>query len=111
MNEINRLRNRWKHMRERCRNPKRNDYKYYGGRGIKVCKEWDNFYAFKSWFDNAAMIYRRWNSEEDVMLLEVDRYKHTGNYCPSNCRLITHRDNVMRAIQRDKNGRFVKHNN
>ena len=25
------LKNRWKHMKERCENPKRKDYKYYGG--------------------------------------------------------------------------------
>ena len=28
-------------MRRRCNNPNHHDYKYYGGRGIKVCKRWD----------------------------------------------------------------------
>lgn len=34
-------------MRARCNDPEHDAYPYYGGRGIKVCKEWqesfDNF--------------------------------------------------------------------
>lgn len=37
----------WKSMRGRCRNPKHDDYKNYGGRGIAVCKEWDCFEIFE----------------------------------------------------------------
>ena len=33
-------------MRERCENPNRASYKYYGGRGIKVCKDWHNPVVF-----------------------------------------------------------------
>ena len=36
-------------MKSRCNNPRNNNYKNYGGRGIKVCDEWksfDNFYAY-----------------------------------------------------------------
>ena len=45
------LRNRWKHMKERCNNPKRKDYKYYGGKGVSVDPKW-NFSVenLKSWF-------------------------------------------------------------
>lgn len=29
-------------MKTRCYNPKSKDYKYYGARGIKICKRWLN---------------------------------------------------------------------
>ena len=40
--------NIWSSMRQRCKNPNDRNFKSYGGRGIKVCPEWDefeNFYA------------------------------------------------------------------
>jgi len=37
----------WKSMISRCNNPNNSSYKYYGGRGIRVCKDWENsFWAF-----------------------------------------------------------------
>ena len=37
---ISKIYRRWYQMVDRCGNPKNKDYKYYGGRGIKVCKRW-----------------------------------------------------------------------
>lgn len=36
----------WQAMRNRCNNPRGQDYAYYGGRGITVCKRWNSFDAF-----------------------------------------------------------------
>ncbi len=39
----------WGAMIQRCVNPNRKSYRYYGGRGIKVCDRWRNsFEAFRS---------------------------------------------------------------
>ena len=38
-----RLYYRWVVMRIRCSNPKYKVYHIYGGKGIKVCEEWNNF--------------------------------------------------------------------
>ena len=37
----------WLNMRSRCYNPKNKKYKDYGGRGISICSDWDDFLQFK----------------------------------------------------------------
>ena len=70
----------WCSMKQRCSN--KND-KNYGGRGIKVCKLWQDYRAFKKWA--LAHGYR-----ED---LQIDRINNNGNYTPSNCRWVTDKEN------------------
>lgn len=67
----------WKSMRQRCKNPNNSRYKDYGGRGIDVCVEWDNFLNFKEW------AYANGYKEG----LTVDRINNDLGYCPSNCRI------------------------
>uniref|UniRef100_A0AB39ACE1 HNH endonuclease n=1 Tax=Klebsiella phage phiYH65 TaxID=3237693 RepID=A0AB39ACE1_9CAUD len=43
------LYNVWKAMRQRCNNPTCKDYPHYGGRGIQICEEWDDFENFYLW--------------------------------------------------------------
>lgn len=33
----------WFTMRQRCNNPKATGFKYWGGAGVVVCKEWNDF--------------------------------------------------------------------
>src|SRR5215831_10627899 len=36
----------WDNIRSRCRNPNHPFFPQYGGRGIEICKRWDNFDFF-----------------------------------------------------------------
>lgn len=38
--------NCWRKMRSRCNDPKNQDYRHYGGKGIRVCPAWDSFLQF-----------------------------------------------------------------
>jgi hypothetical protein len=74
----------WKTMRQRCKAKSGINYKHYSSKGVQVCPEWENFETFYSW----AMS----NGYQDG--LEIDRKDVEGNYCPENCRWVTHMINA-----------------
>lgn len=84
----------WQGMLVRTTNPRHKDYKYYGAKGISVCKEWKNSVTFFKWSIE--------NGYTDK--LTIDRIEGDKNYCPENCRWITQRDNIMNREQRDDCG-------
>jgi hypothetical protein len=65
----------WRNMLQRCTNKNHDQYKDYGGRGIRVCVEWrNNFQQFA--FDMG----RRPPGKT------LDRIDPDGPYCTENCR-------------------------
>ena len=67
-------------MIARCNNPKTKSYKYYGARGIAVCKEWSR--DFKAFYDHISGL-----PGFDNPKLTIDRINNDGNYEPGNIRL------------------------
>jgi hypothetical protein len=69
----------WKQMRQRCSNPKSHAYERYGGKGITVCREWDDFKCFHDW-----ALSNGYNDN-----LEIDRKENSRGYGPDNCQWST----------------------
>lgn len=88
----------WKAIKQRCLNSNHKSYHNYGGRGIKIFKDWQNNYnSFYEWSMK--------NGYKEG--LTIDRIDVNGNYEPSNCRWTT------RLIQcnNTRYNRFITINN
>lgn len=65
----------WLRMRQRCTNPADTSYARYGGRGIRVCRSWDES------FDE---FYRDMGSRPSPEH-SLERVNNDGDYAPDNC--------------------------
>lgn len=69
----------WIGIKKRCKNQNHRSYKWYGAKGVKICKEWDErFMNFYNWA----------NSNGYLETLTIDRKDCDGNYEPNNCRWV-----------------------
>lgn len=73
----------WNGMHQRCYNPNNERYSSYGGRGIRVCAEWDDFATFRDWALSAG-----YDESASYGECTLDRINVNGNYCPDNCRWV-----------------------
>lgn len=76
----------WGSMKDRCLNPNNPAYKYYGGKGIKVCDKWLHFEGF---LEDVKDFYKEG--------LTIDRIDPNKDYCKENVQWIPLLENCMRA--------------
>lgn len=88
----------WESMKKRCNNPTNKAYKYYGGRGIRVCDRWST--SFEDFYSDMGP-----RPSNDHTLERIDS---DGDYCPTNCRWATweeQRRNIRSNRRVDLNGK------
>lgn len=75
----------WQSMKTRCTNPRHEDWKYYGGRKIKVCTQWMR--SFSKFF---SYVGKRPSKRHTL-----DRIENSGNYEPGNVRWATAKEQAQ----------------
>lgn len=68
----------WAGMKRRCRNKHTKYFNDYGGRGIDICSDWEEYINFKRWALS--------NGYADG--LSIERIDVNVGYCPTNCKWI-----------------------
>jgi len=83
---------RWRNIHSRCQDPNNPQYLHYGGRGIKLCKRWEEFENF------LADVGPRPSPRHSL-----DRIDNNGHYTPKNCHWAT----VTEQLRNRRTTRFI----
>lgn len=95
-----RLNSVWNSMKQRCNNSKNSQYYNYGGRGIKVCPEWNDK-------NNGFVNFYNWAIKNGYKEgLSIDRINNNGNYEPNNCRWTT----IQEQSNNRRTNRYITYN-
>lgn len=78
----------WMAIKQRCNNPHNREWKNYGGRGIKICKEWEC--DFKAFYEYISAL-PHFNESGYT----IDRIDNNKGYEPGNLRWATWHQQVM----------------
>lgn len=78
----------WKNMRRRCLTATHPDYPRYGGRGIRICKRWDDF-----------SLFRLDMGEPPTERHTLERQDVNSHYCPENCTWATKKEQARNTTK------------
>lgn len=97
------LHGKWLQIKNRCNNPNYPKYHRYGGRGIRVCEEWQDFTMFFADMNSPFEEHVARHGEANTSL---DRIDVNGNYEPGNVRFAT----VLQQNNNRGNNYLLTHN-
>lgn len=83
--------NTWRGIHRRCYEKTNDSYARYGGKGIRVSKEWSSYEVFRDW-----AYAHGWKKG-----LTIDRIDSKGDYSPDNCQVLSRSENT-RKMQLEK---------
>lgn len=92
--------NTWSGMKTRCYNKECKAYKYYGGKGIKICDKW--LESFDNFIEDMG--------PKPFKGAQLDRIDGNGNYEPINCRWVSPHENMLNIVYDDDWGVRVNNN-
>ncbi|MBL7296300.1 hypothetical protein IL391_25345, partial [Escherichia coli] len=87
----------WERMKSRCSSPSATSWRWYGGKGIRVCDEWLDYAPFRAWALASGF----------APGLSIDRIDAGGNYEPGNCRFVTRQENSRLAREAERLARMA----
>lgn len=92
----------WLDIKGRCYNSNKDNFKYYGGKGITVCDEWiASFNTFCEW-----ALANGYKESAKPGECTIDRIDPNGNYTPDNCRFVSQ---IVQANNTTAN-RYISYN-
>lgn len=86
----------WRGIKARCNDKNHKAYKHYGGRGIKLCTEWESFDVFCRDVGDKPVGHT------------IDRKDPDGDYCAANCQWVTQTEQIKNQRVRCDNGSGIK---
>lgn len=92
----------WRGIKKRCYNPNHVEYKNYGGRGIKLCKEWHDYSVFREWaYSNG------YDENAERGKCTIERIDNDKDYCPENCKFAS----MKEQANNKSSNRYISYNN
>lgn len=93
----------WRAMIERCENSNADGFKYYGGRGIKVCARWRK--SFANFLKDMGLRPAGRTASGKRPKFTLERKNSNRGYSPSNCCWATYKTQRMNQRPYDESAR------